>query len=60
MVLSILRFQKVLKMLLSNEAGLKATDILRTINYYDQAHFIRDFKKNAGLTPLELLRKYQK
>jgi AraC-like DNA-binding protein len=60
MVLSILRFQKVLKMLMSNDAELKATDILRTVNYYDQAHFIRDFKKNAGLTPFELLRKYQK
>ena len=26
-------------------------------NYYDQAHFINDFKRNIGLTPLELVRR---
>jgi len=56
MVLCILRFQKCLQILTSKKASPKeAMDIH---NYYDQAHFINDFKRNIGLTPLELVRKY--
>jgi len=56
MVLSIIRFQKCLEMLTSNKE--LPSGVLEMINFYDQSHFIKDFKKNIGLTPLELVRKY--
>jgi AraC-like DNA-binding protein len=56
MVLCILRFQWCLKNLVSGEKTAK--DIMDISNYYDQSHFIHDFKQNIGLTPLELVRKY--
>lgn len=56
MVLCILRFQWCLKNLVSGEKSAK--DIMDISNYYDQSHFIHDFKQNIGLTPLELVRKY--
>jgi len=55
MVLCILRFQKCLKNIISQKNSKSVMDIS---NYYDQSHFINDFKRNIGLTPLELLRKY--
>lgn len=55
-VLSILRFQKCLEVLTAGKAA--PGDILRLTSYYDQAHFINDFKRNIGLTPFELVRKY--
>jgi len=56
MVLCILRFQKCLQILTSRKSGPKyAMDVS---NYYDQSHFINDFKRNIGLTPFELMRKY--
>lgn len=57
MVLCILRFQKCLRVLTSGKA--KQSDIVGLINYYDQAHFIKDFKKNIGITPFELSRLYK-
>ena len=57
MVLSIIRFQKCLKILTSPKASAAA--ILNATNYYDQPHFINDFKRNIGLTPQELIAKYQ-
>jgi AraC-like DNA-binding protein len=53
-VLSILRFQKALRVLTSNNA--KQGDILRIEGYYDQPHLYRDVKQSIGLTPLELIR----
>ena len=56
MVLCILRFQWCLKKLTAGEKSPK--NIMDLSNYYDQSHFIHDFKQNIGLTPLELVRKY--
>ena len=56
MVLCILRFQWCLKKITTEEKSPK--DIMDISNYYDQSHFIHDFKQNIGLTPLELVRKY--
>jgi AraC-like DNA-binding protein len=55
-VLSILRFQKCLQVLTSGKAT--PGDVLNLVNYYDQAHFINDFKRNIGITPFELVRRY--
>jgi len=57
MVLSIVRFQKCLEMLISAKA--KPIDILCVTNYYDQPHFINDFRHNIGLTPLEFVQAYR-
>lgn len=56
MALSILRFQKCLKILISSES--KPANILDLAGYYDQPHFNKDFKRNIGITPLELIRTY--
>jgi len=56
MVLCIIRFQKCLEILTSTKAS--PSDVLNLSNYYDQSHFINDFKKNIGLTPFELMNKY--
>lgn len=53
MVLSIIRFQKCLEILTSTKAS--PADILNATRYYDQSHFINDFKQNIGLTPLEFI-----
>jgi AraC-like DNA-binding protein len=55
-VLSILRFQKCLHVLTSGKAV--PGDILNLVNFYDQSHFINDFKRNIGITPFELVRRY--
>ena len=57
MVLSIVRFQKCLEVLTGENT--RAIDILNITNYYDQPHFINDFKQNIGLTPLELIQAYR-
>lgn len=57
MALSILRFQKCLEILTSPKAT--PADILNATGYYDQPHFINDFKRNIGITPLELIRIYR-
>ncbi len=56
-VLSILRFQKCLRVLAGGSAA--PADILNLVNFYDQAHFINDFKRNLGLTPFELVLRYK-
>ena len=56
MALCILRFQKCLQILTTGQVDTK--DVMEMTNYYDQSHFINDFKRNIGLTPLELVRKY--
>ena len=55
--LSIIRFQKCLKILTSSK--IKPVDILSMTEYYDQPHLIKDFRRNIGITPLELVRIYQ-
>ena len=57
LALSILRFQHCLNILTSPSAT--AADALNDANYYDQPHFIRDFKQYIGITPLELIQKYR-
>ena len=57
MALSIVRFQRCLEILTSPKA--RPADILNITGYYDQPHFIKDFKRNIGITPLELIRIYQ-
>ena len=49
------RFIKSLKHL-KREPKLHLTAVAYDSGYYDQAHFIRDYKTFAGLTPGELLR----
>lgn len=55
-VLTILRFQKCLEIVTNKKS--KPSDILSLVNFYDQAHFINDFKRNIGITPFELVRRY--
>ncbi len=48
----IMKFQKVIQKI-NQEEDCKLTDIGADVGYYDQSHFIRDFKKYAALTPKE-------
>jgi len=48
---SVQRFNKSLSQVLSTQTDL--TSIAYECGYYDQAHFIREFKKYAGITPSE-------
>ncbi len=48
------RFERALH-LLSSEYELNCTEIGYRAGYYDQAHFIREFKKYAGQTPTAYL-----
>lgn len=48
----VIRLQAALKMLL-NQKTEKLTHIAYESEYYDQAHFIRDFKEFTGTTPTE-------
>jgi methylphosphotriester-DNA--protein-cysteine methyltransferase len=57
MTLSIVRFQTCLEILTSDKS--RPADVMRITGYYDQPHFINDFKRNLGITPLELIRTYQ-
>jgi AraC-like DNA-binding protein len=52
---NILRFNSVLKLIDSSEE-LDWQDILFRSGYYDQAHFIKDFKRFTGLTPTEFMK----
>jgi len=56
MALCVIRFQKCLEILTGRKAG--SGDAMDSLNFHDRSHFIRDFKKNIGITPLELVRKY--
>ncbi|KMQ65143.1 AraC family transcriptional regulator [Chryseobacterium angstadtii] len=47
-----IRLQAALKLLLNNEFT-SFTDLAHETAYYDQAHFIKDFKDFTGLTPKE-------
>ncbi|WP_420603546.1 AraC family transcriptional regulator [Flagellimonas sp.] len=50
----VIRLQSALKMLLSEE-GDNLTTIAYKSEYYDQAHFIKDFKEFTGISPKEFL-----
>lgn len=50
----VIRLQTALKMLL-NKRSETLTDIAYESEYYDQAHFIKDFKEFTGTTPGEFL-----
>ncbi|WP_295892021.1 DUF6597 domain-containing transcriptional factor [uncultured Vibrio sp.] len=50
----LIRLQSALKMLL-NQEGEKLTNIAYENDYYDQAHFIKDFKAFTGVAPKEFL-----
>lgn len=47
-----IRLQSVLKLLLNKEFT-SLTTLAHDADYYDQAHFIKDFKEFTGLTPKE-------
>lgn len=50
----VIRLQAALKILLSQKAGT-LTQIAYESDYYDQAHFIKDFKDLTGINPKEFL-----
>jgi hypothetical protein len=50
----VIRLQTVLKMLLNNQSE-SLTAIAYESDYYDQAHFIKDFKDFTGITPKDFL-----
>lgn len=52
MVISVIKFQHCLNTLL--EQPFDKDHLVQ--NYYDQSHFINEFKKNIGLTPLEFIK----
>jgi len=52
MVISVIKFQHCLKVL--SEQPSDRNHLIE--NYYDQSHFINEFKKNIGLTPVEFIK----
>src|SRR6185295_11969728 len=51
------RFRQVVQLL--HQPALTLTDVAYQAGYYDQAHFIHDFKAFAGLTPRDYRREQQ-
>ena len=51
----IIRFNKAAQLLL-NDSENSLTEISYTCGYFDQAHFIKDFKEFGGISPSEFLR----
>jgi len=50
----VIRFQATLQLLL-NKKSLTLTDIAYESEYFDQSHFIKDFKDLVGVTPKDFL-----
>lgn len=53
----ILRFQNAVRMM-ENQSNSSAADIIFENNYYDQSHFIREFKKFTNMTPVDFRKHY--
>ncbi|NJB69611.1 transcriptional regulator GlxA family with amidase domain [Saonia flava] len=51
----IVRFNRAANLLLSSSAD-SLTNITYECGYYDQAHFIKDFRKFGGISPSEFLK----
>jgi AraC-like DNA-binding protein len=51
----VIRLQAALKMLLNQKNG-NLTQVAYESDYYDQAHFIKDFKDFTGINPKEFLK----
>ena len=56
-VIKLVRFQEILKDF-SNTKEINLTDCAYRNGYFDQTHFIKDFKSYSGYTPKEFLLKY--
>ncbi|WP_153799563.1 helix-turn-helix domain-containing protein [Foetidibacter luteolus] len=54
--LRIIRFEKAVN-ILNSAIPARLSSIAYELGYADQSHFIRDFKKSAGITPLAFLKK---
>ena len=54
--LRVIRFQKAIEEI-SNRTSVDWTSIAHESGYYDQAHFINDFKAFSGYTPSEYAQK---
>jgi AraC-like DNA-binding protein len=54
----ILRFQHAVRLFnrASRTSPLSGADVAMACGYFDQAHFIKDFRQLAGITPTEYLR----
>ncbi|MEP6985344.1 MAG: AraC family transcriptional regulator [Chloroflexota bacterium] len=50
------RFNEALRLIHSGRFS-KLTDVAHALNFYDQSHFIRDFKAFSGITPKNMLQK---
>jgi transcriptional regulator GlxA family with amidase domain len=53
----LIRFRQVVHLL--HQPTLSLTDVAYQAGYYDQAHFIHDFRAFAGLTPRDYRREQQ-
>jgi len=56
-VIKLIRFQKILQDL-SNNKNVSLTEYAYRNGYFDQSHFIKDFKTYSGYTPKDFLVKY--
>lgn len=54
----VIRLQTALKAMLNDDTK-KLTSVAYESNYYDQAHFIKDFKEFTGITPQEFFESEQ-
>lgn len=54
--LRVKRFNAALRLMKTRQFA-KLTDLAHALNYYDQSHFIRDFKAFSGITPKNLFQK---
>jgi AraC-like DNA-binding protein len=57
---SLVKLQHTLKLLQNKTGTGQLTGITYAAGYYDQAHFIREFKKQAGMLPSQYLEQTQR